>query len=207
MDMNDLPDGLSFPDAVVKRIFDIVFSFVGLLLLWWVILIAAAFAYLSTRENGFFTQERIGQFGKKFRIIKIRTMRSEPGIATNVTTSEDKRITSLGKLLRKTKIDELPQLINVFLGQMSFVGPRPDVSGFVDELKGDDLIITTVKPGITGPATLAYRKEEQLLATVEKPEEYNRQVIFPDKVRINKEYIRNYSLLKDLKYIVRTVFS
>ena len=164
------------------------------------------FATIDTRKRGFFTQNRIGQYGNSFKVIKIRTMRDIRGISTNVTTLHDPRITKIGGFFRKNKIDELPQLINVFLGKMSFVGPRPDVSGFADKLNGDDKIVLSIKPGITGPASLKYRHEEELLAKQADPEKYNREVLFPDKVRLNREYIENYSFWRDMKYIWKTVF-
>jgi lipopolysaccharide/colanic/teichoic acid biosynthesis glycosyltransferase len=198
--------GLSRSSVIQKRIFDFSFSLLGLLFLWWLILIAAFFAWIDTCENGFFAQVRVGQFGKPFKVIKIRTMKPSANIKTTVTTSNDSRITGLGKFFRKTKIDELPQLINVLLGQMSFVGPRPDVPGFADKLLHDEKLILDIKPGITGPATLLYRNEEEILASVDDPEKYNMDVIFPDKVRINLEYINNYTLMRDVKYIVSTIF-
>jgi len=124
---------------------------------------------------------------------------------SNVVTNNNPNITSFGHFLRKTKLDELPQLWNVLIGNMSFVGPRPDVPGYADQLQGDDKIILTVRPGITGPASLAFRDEEELLAEQDDPQRYNDEVIWPEKVRINKEYIRNYSLLKDIKLIFKTV--
>jgi lipopolysaccharide/colanic/teichoic acid biosynthesis glycosyltransferase len=133
-------------------------------------------------------------------------MRPVQGVETVVTTDQDPRITPLGRFWRKTKIDELPQLINVLKGDMSFVGPRPDVPGFADRLVGEERLLLSIRPGITGPATLKYRNEEQILMEVDDPEKYNREVIFPDKVRINLEYIREHSFWKDLKYIWMTVF-
>jgi lipopolysaccharide/colanic/teichoic acid biosynthesis glycosyltransferase len=124
-----------------------------------------------------------------------------------VTTSNDPRITAIGRFFRRTKIDELPQLINVLFGQMGFVGPRPDVPGFADELCGADRIILTVRPGITGPATLRFRNEEEELAAQPDPERFNREVIFVEKVRLNREYVENFSLLKDVRYILLTLFS
>ena len=132
-------------------------------------------------------------------------MRDRLDIDTTVTASGDPRITPLGRFFRKTKIDELPQLINVLLGQMSFVGPRPDVPGFADCLDEGDSIILQIRPGITGPATLKYRGEEELLARQEDPDAYNREVLFPDKVRVNKAYIENYTFKRDLYYIWKTV--
>ena len=141
-----------------------------------------------------------------FRVIKIRTMRTDSGIRTSVTTRNDARITRLGAMLRRFKIDELPQLINVLKGDMSFVGPRPDVPGFADSLVGEEeALFLSVRPGITGPATLKYRDEEVLLARQPDPEKYNRDVIFPDKVAINIEYVRNWSLTSDLRYIWATL--
>lgn len=190
-----------------KRIFDICCSFVGLAFLWWLILLAFVISTIDTRQNGFFTQTRVGRNGKIFKVIKTRTMRQVEGVNTTVTAKMDPRITRMGAILRKTKIDELPQLINVLLGHMSFVGPRPDVPGFADRLPEEDrTIILSVRPGITGPATIKYRSEEEILASVDDPETYNQEVIYPDKVRINKEYVENYSFINDLRYIWATVF-
>jgi len=172
----------------------------------WIIILAYIAASIDTNRNGFFTQERIGKGGMPFKVIKIRTMRDIPYFNTMVTALNDPRITPLGRFLRKTKIDELPQLINIFLGQMGFVGPRPDVAGYADKLMGEDRVILSVRPGITGPATLKYRREEELLADQGDPEKYNDEVIFPDKVRLNREYVVNYSFWKDIIYIYRTVF-
>jgi lipopolysaccharide/colanic/teichoic acid biosynthesis glycosyltransferase len=197
--------GLSATQAFAKRSFDVVLACIGLLLTGWLILLAWLLATIDTRSNGLFMQERVGRHGKPFTLVKIRTMRPVAGEGTHVTTATDPRITRLGRFLRATKIDELPQLVNVLTGSMSFVGPRPDVPGFADRLAGDDRIILAVRPGITGPATLKYRHEEQLLAGQADPESYNRDVIYPDKVHINKEYVRNWSFRGDLAYILRTV--
>jgi lipopolysaccharide/colanic/teichoic acid biosynthesis glycosyltransferase len=193
--------------AFIKRSFDISGAFTGLLLTWWLILLAWILASLDTRSNGFFTQERVGREGMIFKVIKIRTMRPINGIKTNVTVENDPRITSLGKFWRKTKIDELPQLINVLKGEMSFVGPRPDVPGYADILEGQDRTVLNVRPGITGPATLKYRDEEILLSKSNDPETYNREIVWPDKVRLNREYVENWSFWQDLVYIWRTLFS
>lgn len=198
--------GLSLFSQFLKRGFDFVVSSIGLILTGWVIILAYIAASVDTRESGFFTQTRIGKNGNVFTVIKIRTMRYAPSITTTVTTTHDPRITPLGRFFRKTKIDELPQRINVFLGHMSFVGPRPDVPGFADKLSGDDQIILSVRPGITGPATLKYKNEEEILAAQVDPEKYNREVIFSDKVRLNREYVENYSFGKDIKYIFQTIF-
>ncbi|WP_019570027.1 sugar transferase [Thioalkalivibrio sp. ALE11] len=198
--------GLSPRQAAIKRAFDIAGALVGLVLTSWLIVVAWFLATLDTRRNGFFTQQRVGRHGRHFRIVKIRTMRHSPTHLTSVTTASDPRVTTLGRFFRRSRIDELPQLWNVLLGQMSFVGPRPDVPGFADVLTGEDAQILALRPGITGPATLKYRDEESLLAAVEDPEAYNYYVIFPDKVRLNRDYVRNWSLRQDLVYLWRTLF-
>jgi lipopolysaccharide/colanic/teichoic acid biosynthesis glycosyltransferase len=159
----------------------------------------------DTGEKGFFIQLRVGMNNKPFNIMKIRTMISAEKNSTVVTTDQDPRITKMGHFWRKTKIDELPQLINVLKGDMSFVGPRPDVPGFADLLEGEDRLILSVRPGITGPATLKYRNEEALLSKQNDPEIYNQTVLYPDKVRINLDYIKHYSFRNDIKYILETV--
>lgn len=197
--------GLSPAQATRKRGFDLLLAFIGLLLGFWLIALGWLVATIDTRQNGFFTQQRVGRNGRLFHVIKIRTMRNVTGVDTTVTTGADPRITRVGRILRKTKIDELPQLINVLLGDMSFVGPRPDVPGFADKLADEDKVVLSIRPGITGPATLKYRDEETLLARQADPEAYNREVIFPDKVRINREYIENWSLAGDIRYIWQTI--
>lgn len=201
-----LKNKLSLYQRIIKRTFDLTFSILGLILTGWIIIIAFIIASVETKSNGFFIQKRVGKDGKVFNVIKIKTMKPVEGLNSTVTTSNDLRITKSGKFFRKTKIDELPQLINVLLGQMSFVGPRPDVPGYADKLIGEDRIILSVRPGITGPATIKYKNEEELLARVEDPEKYNKEVIYPDKVRINKEYVQNYSFWKDIMYIIKTIF-
>lgn len=198
--------GLGQVQAFQKRAFDLFFSAVGLICLWWLILLAWLAATLDTRSNGFFIQKRVGRNGKIFKVVKVKTMCPLASFDTTVTRSDDPRITPLGAFFRRTKIDELPQFWNVFLGHMSFVGPRPDVPGFADTLQGDERALLAIRPGITGPATLKYRNEEELLAHQDEPETYNREVIWPDKVQINLEYIRNWSLRRDIQYILQTVF-
>lgn len=168
-------------------------------------MIAWMVASIETGENGLFIQKRVGKDGRLFSVFKIKTMKNIPGTNTTVTTSRDNRITFSGAFFRRTKIDELPQLFNVLFGSMSFVGPRPDVPGFADKLKGDDRIILALRPGITGPASLKYKDEEEILAQHSNPEEYNRNVIWVDKVKINKDYIREWSMKKDISYIIKTV--
>jgi lipopolysaccharide/colanic/teichoic acid biosynthesis glycosyltransferase len=196
---------LSFKDRVIKRLFDIVVSAIGIVLTWWIMLIAWVVATVETKSNGLFMQKRIGKDAKEFVVYKIKTMKPDDINNSTVTLSNDSRITKSGAFLRRTKIDELPQLFNVLFGSMSFVGPRPDVKGFADELEGEDRVILSIRPGITGPASIKYKNEEELLASVDNPIEYNKNVIWRDKVRINKEYIKNYSLKNDILYIIKTV--
>jgi len=196
---------MSHWQGFIKRGFDLFFSLSGLILVGWLILICWLLASIDTRKNGIFAQERIGKNGCIFKIMKIRTMRPREGITTVVTRRDDPRITRLGSVLRRFKLDELPQLVNVLLGHMSFVGPRPDVASFADSLAGDDRIILSVRPGITGPATLAFRYEEELLAKSDDPELYNKKVIYPEKVRLNRQYVEEYSFAKDFLYIVATL--
>ena len=198
--------GLTNFQTFQKRGCDLLFSLIGLLGTWWLILLAWLAASIDTRSNGFFIQKRVGLNGKIFKIVKIKTMRPSENFDTTVTRCGDPRITLLGALFRRTKIDELPQLWNVILVDMSFVGPRPDVPGFADTLKGDERAMLSIRPGITGPATLKYRNEEALLAAQDDPEAYNREVIWPDKIKINLNYIRNWSLGREIQYIVKTVF-
>jgi len=127
-------------------------------------------------------------------------------VDTVITTSHDPRISKFGKILRNYKLDELPQLINVFIGRMSFVGPRPDVPGYADKLKGENRKVLELRPGITGPASLKYENEEEILAKVDHPEKYNDEIIYPDKVRINLEYYYNHNLFDDIKLIFQTIF-
>ncbi len=189
-----------------KRAFDLALAIIGLSLTWPIILIAWVVASIETRSNGFFIQKRVGKDGKMISVIKIKTMKPDSKNQSTITTSTDNRITKSGKIFRKTKIDELPQLFNVLIGDMSLVGPRPDVAGYADKLQGEDRVVLSIRPGITGPATLKYKNEEDLLAKVDNPKEYNDKVIWPDKVKINKDYIKNWSLKSDIKYIWETIF-
>lgn len=192
-------------DSFVKRVFDIVCAAIGLILFGWLILLAWGVMTLDTGCNGMFVQVRVGRYGRLFKVYKIRTMRPDKLLDSTVTTSGDPRITRIGRMMRRFKLDELPQLFNVLIGDISLVGPRPDVPGYADTLSGEDRLVLSVRPGLTGPATLKYRDEETLLASVPDPERYNREVIYPDKVAINKDYVRNYSFLKDLRYILHTL--
>lgn len=204
--MGDRP-GLTRRQAALKRALDLAVAAVGLVLLWPVLLAGWVAATVSTRQNGFFRQVRIGRDGESFELLKLRSMRAVAGRSSTVTISGDARITRTGAVLRRYKLDELPQLVNVLRGEMSLVGPRPDVPGFADLLTGEDRIVLSVRPGLTGPASLAYRHEEEILAAVPDPERHNREVLWPDKVRINREYVRSWTLAGDLSYLVATVRS
>ena len=200
-----MTEGLSFTQRTFKRAFDLIVALLGLLLSFWIVFIAWLLAAIDTRSNGFFVQKRVGRNGRLFSVVNIKTMRPGTDVATTITAQNDPRITKLGAFFRRTKIDELPQLWNVLLGQMSFVGPRPDVPGYADRLEGEQKLVLSIRPGITGPATLKYKNEEELLAKQADPAQYNDAVIFPDKVKINLDYIRNYSFKSDLKYIFKTI--
>ena len=193
-------------DSLIKRSIDFFSSLFGLTIFLWLILIAWTIAAFETKSNGFYIQKRVGRNGKLFKLIKIKTMKPHDGIKTTVTTKNDARITKWGMFFRKTKLDELPSLWNVLMGDMSLVGPRPDVPGYADKLVGKDRRILELRPGITGPATLKYANEEELLANVDDPIKYNDEIIFPDKVKINLEYLDNWSLWLDIKIIFRTIF-
>ena len=179
-------------------------AFIALVILSPFLLMVAAGVKISSRGSVFFMQKRVGREGRHFTIIKYRTMRANDGVNT-ITSANDNRITKFGTFLRKWKIDELPELFNILVGDMSFVGPRPDVPGYADLLSGGDRKILLLRPGITGPASLKYYNEEDILAGVENPKDYNDLVIFPDKVKINLKYLERASLFEDLKIIFYTI--
>ena len=189
---------------MLKFLFDRIVSLVGLLILWPVLLVIAILIKVKMPGRVLFVQERVGRDGKLFRVHKFRTMKGEQEVSP-IAALERNRITPLGMTLRRFHLDELPQLWDVFIGKMSFVGPRPDVPGYADKLEGDDRVILKLRPGITGPASLKYRNEEEILAQVNDPVRYNDEVIWPDKVRLNKYYYYHYSFLKDLEIIIATV--
>lgn len=190
---------------ILKNLFDYSASFIGLLFLWPVILVCAVLIKIKMPDGPvFFIQKRVGKDGKLFSMCKLRTMSVNHGGAS-VSVAGEARITPLGRVFRRYKIDELPELWNVLKGDMSFVGPRPDVPGYADKLMGEDRSVLKLKPGITGPASLKYRHEEDILALQENPQKYNDEVIYPDKVRINLYYLNNYSFLKDIQMIFCTV--
>ena len=180
-------------------------SLFGLLLLWPILLIVAILIRVKMPGGPvIFTQSRVGQYGRLFTMYKFRSMTVRHG-GSSVSVAGESRITSLGAKLRKYKLDELPELWNVLIGDMSFVGPRPDVPGYADSLQGDDREVLELRPGVTGPASLKYRDEEEMLAKVDDPQKYNDEVIFPDKVRINRYYLHHHSFMVDIRMIVATV--
>ncbi|MGB5394983.1 MAG: sugar transferase, partial [Lutimonas sp.] len=152
-----------------------------------------------------FSQERIGRYGKVFRILKIRTMLKDDEDKSPISVLNLNRITPFGTFLRKHNIDEWPQVLNVINGEMSMVGPRPDVSGYADLLEGEDRIVLCVKPGITGPASIVFRNEDNILKKQKNPKHYNDSIIWPKKVDLNKQYILNWSLWSDIKYLIKTL--
>lgn len=189
----------------IKKLFDCGVSFFGLIILSPVLIIVGILIRIKMPGGSvIFRQKRVGQYGKLFTMYKFRSMTvSHSG--SSISVKGESRITPLGAVLRKYKLDELPELWNVLIGDMSFVGPRPDVPGYADKLEGESRRILLLKPGITGPASLKYRNEEELLAEQENPQKYNDEVLFPDKVRINIDYLDNWSFWYDIKIIVYTV--
>ena len=190
---------------MLKRTFDILLSVFAIFLLFPFFLVVSFLIVIDSGFPIFFLQKRIGKGAKEFNIIKFRTMKTNNENIT-ITVFNDSRITRIGKYLRKTKIDELPEILNVLFGQMSFVGPRPDVKGYADKLKGANRKILALRPGITGPASLKYYNEEYILSQKSNPKKYNDEVIFPDKVKINIHYFHNRSFFLDLKIIFATIF-
>ena len=197
----------------LKWLFDNLASLFGLLFLSPVLLVVAILIKVKMPGPVLFCQKRVGQYGKLFTVYKFRSMtvKAEASVAsrdsdaTSIASTEQNRITLLGEKLRRYKLDELPELWNVLKGDMSFVGPRPDVPGYADQLQGEERDILKLKPGITGPASLKYRNEEELLASVDNPAQYNDEVIFPDKVKLNLYYLKHYSFIKDIQMIICTV--
>lgn len=188
-----------------KNIFDRTMAFIGLLFLWPVLLVVAFLIKLKMPGGPvIFTQKRVGRNGKLFTMYKFRSMTVSHN-GSSVSVAGESRITPLGAKLRRFKLDELPELWNVLRGDMSFVGPRPDVPGYADQLSGPDREVLKLRPGITGPASLKYRDEEELLARQDNPQQYNDEVIFPDKVRLNLFYLHHYSFWRDIQMIFCTV--
>lgn len=192
---------------MIKRGFDFIFALLSLVILFPLLLIIAIIIKLDSKGPVLFIQERVGQHNIEFNIYKFRTMyvkSQKKGLLT--IGDNDSRVTKIGYFLRKYKIDEFPQLLNIIKGDMSFVGPRPELRYYVDFYKPEDLVIFKIKPGITGLASLAYRNEVELLKKAEDPEKYFIKTIIPDKLRYNKMYLKKRNFLFDLKLILKTLF-
>ena len=190
---------------ILKYIFDRIAALAGLILLSPILLLTWLLIRVKMPDGpAVFAQKRVGKDGKLFTMYKFRSM-SVHHSGSSVSVAGESRITPLGAKLRRYKMDELPELWNVLVGDMSFVGPRPDVPGYADKLEGNNRRVLQLRPGITGPASLKYRDEEMLLALQANPQEYNDHVIYPDKVRINLYYLDHYNFLADIKMIVATV--
>jgi lipopolysaccharide/colanic/teichoic acid biosynthesis glycosyltransferase len=192
--------------VLLKYLFDIFSAFIGLLIILPILLVISIAIKIKMPGPVLFKQRRVGRSGKLFVIYKFRTMNIDHG-GSSISIKGEKRITPLGALLRKYKLDELPELWNVLIGDMSLVGPRPDVPGYADKLQGNEKRMLSVRPGITGLASLKYRNEEEILSQQDNPQEYNDKVIFPDKVRINLIYLKNRSFLLDMKILVATILN
>lgn len=199
---------MSKSSLFIKHLFDRIIALLGIIILSpFMLIIFIIHKIVMGKGDFFFKQERIGQYGKKFKIYKIRTMKSDCDNNDNfVTTANDDRILPFGRFLRKTKLDEIVELINVLKGEMSLVGPRPDVAGYADKLTGEDRKILELRPGITGTASIKYINEEELLAKVDDSKKYNDEIIYPDKVKINLDYYYNRTFWGDIKIIFRTIF-
>lgn len=190
---------------ITKYLFDRIMALIGLVVLSPVLFVVWILIRIKMPDGpAVFTQKRVGKGGILFTMYKFRSMSAHHSGST-VSVAGESRITPLGAKLRRYKLDELPELWNVLIGDMSFVGPRPDVPGYADKLEGDDRRVLQLRPGITGPASLKYRDEEVLLAAQANPQEFNDKVIYPDKVRINLYYLDHYSFVADIKMIIATV--
>ena len=187
----------------IKRIFDVLLTIILIPLTIVPLMLFLVLATIDTKQTGLFSQDRVGKRGKLFKIYKIRTLKKGKHTLGHLDDSASR----FGKFLRAYKLDELPQLFNVLFGHMSFVGPRPDIVGFADVLEGEDRIILKIKPGVTGPATIKYKNEEAILELQDDPENYNRTIIWKDKVEINKMYIKDWSFSLDLKYILQSIIN
>ena len=191
---------------MIKRIFDFSSSLLGLVILFPLIILISFAIKIGSSGPVLFSQKRVGMDGKLFTLIKFRSMMINQESNNTATAKGDDRITTIGVFLRRYKLDELPELWNVLKGEMSLVGPRPDVPGYADNLKGEDRKILKLRPGITGTASLKYANEEEILSKQDDPQKYNDEVIFPDKVKVNLEYYENQSLWLDIKIIFATIF-
>ena len=182
-------------NAIIKRGFDFVFSIIAVFVFLPFMLISWLILMFDTSSDGLFFQKRVGQYGKLFTIYKLKTMHHQTG-----------NVSKVGYFFRKYKLDELPQFLNVLKGEMSLVGPRPDIQGYYDKLENEERKILELKPGITSEASIKYYNEEELLEQQKNPLEYNDKVIFPDKVKMNLDYYHNHNLLLDIKIIIKTIF-
>jgi len=191
---------------MIKRLFDLIFAIFGLILLLPFFLAISILIKIDSKGSVFFIQDRVGQDTFLFKIIKFRTMTTSEEIKSTISIKGDVRVTKFGEILRRYKIDELPELINILRGEMSFVGPRPDVPGYADKLNGDARNILKLKPGITSLASLKYSNEELLLSQQKNPIDYNNNIIYPDKVKMNLNYYKNHNLWIDIKIIFATIF-
>ena len=191
---------------MIKRIFDFSSSLLGLVILFPLLILISFAIKIGSSGPILFLQKRVGKDGKQFILIKFRSMMINQESNNTATAKGDNRITTIGVFLRRYKLDELPELWNVLKGEMSLVGPRPDVPGYADNLKGKDRKILKLRPGITGTASLKYANEEEILSMQDNPQKYNDEVIFPDKVKINLEYYENQTLWLDIKIIFATIF-
>lgn len=188
-----------------KRIFDIVVAAFALAVLSPAMLLVMLAIRVSSKGPLFFTQSRVGRNSRPFSVVKFRTMIVGGAQNGSITIASDERITPIGRWLRRFKLDEYPQLWNVFVGNMSLVGPRPDVPGYADRLRGRARAILSLRPGITGLATLYFRHEEELLDRKDDPKSYNDQVIYPAKVALNLTYLEQWSFFRDIVYILITL--
>ncbi|WP_418509951.1 sugar transferase [Corallibacter sp.] len=191
---------------MIKRLFDIIFSLIGLILFLPLLLLIALVLKIESKGPVFYLQSRVGKHNTDFKIFKFRTMyvgSDKKGLLT--VGDRDPRVTNVGYFLRKYKLDELPQLINVFIGNMSFVGPRPEVRKYVDYYSNSDKEILSVKPGITDYASIEFRDEAELLKTTDNPEKLYVETIMPQKIILNKKYINDVSIFNDFKIIVKTI--
>jgi len=191
---------------MIKRIFDFSSSLLGLVILFPLLILISFAIKIGSSGPILFSQKRVGKDGKQFILIKFRSMMINQESNNTATAKGDNRITTIGVFLRKYKLDELPELWNVLKGEMSLVGPRPDVSGYADKLKGEDRKMLKLRPGITGTASLKYANEEEILSEQDDPQKYNDEVIFPDKVKLNLEYYENQTIWLDIKIIFATIF-
>lgn len=179
----------------MKRVFDFISSFVLILWLWPLLLLLTLGCAIDTSSNGVFRQIRVGQFGNHFKIFKFRTHHKKTH-----------NISPFGNFMRRSKLDELPQLLNILIGNMTWIGPRPDIPGYFDKLEGNDRNLLKYKPGITGPASLKYKNEEDILAAQLNPLDYNDRILFPDKVKVNLNYFKKRTVASDL-YLLWCTFA